>query len=79
MMQEEKLYDITEVCAMLICAKAIIYGDTVFLDKIAVDKQYPNKIYQYIKYTKIGLRITFVFYDRKIDDLWFHYYNMKAR
>ena len=54
-------------------------GEFIEVEKKDVDKNYPNKIYQFLKYKTLGLKITFVFYNGKIDGLWFNYYDIKER
>ncbi len=53
---------------LLPCGKFIEY------DKIVRDSCFPNVIYQFIRYSKIGLKIKFVFHNHKIDGLWLNYY-----
>ncbi len=53
-----------------------ICGKFVSIDKLSTDKHFPNIIYQYIIYEKIGIRIKYVFYEDKIDGLWFNYYEL---
>ncbi len=52
-----------------------VLGDFVVIEKTEVDKRYANIIYSYIRFSKIGLKIKFVFYGGKIEGLWFEYYN----
>ena len=54
-------------------------GEFVELEKIEVDKNLPNKIYQFVKYKTLGLKITFVFHSGMIDGLWLNYYDIKER
>lgn len=54
-------------------------GELVELEKIEVDKNLPNKIYQFVKYKMLGLKITFVFHSGMIDGLWLNYYDIKER
>ena len=49
-------------------------GDFVSLEEIVADEKYPNKLYSKVRYSKLGLLITFVFYDGMIDGLWLGYY-----
>lgn len=42
-------------------------------DRMEADETYPNKIYCFLIYEKLTLRITFVFHGGKIDGLWFAY------
>ena len=50
-------------------------GDFISLDKIIVDNKISNKLYSFIRFSKVGLKITYVFHDDKIDGLWMGYYN----
>ncbi len=54
-------------------------GELVSVEKTVADEKYPNCIYSYIRFSKLGLRIKFVFYSGKIDGLWFDYYDTNAR
>ena len=54
-------------------------GEFVELEKIEVDKNLTNKIYQFVKYKMLGLKITFVFHSGMIDGLWLNYYDIKER
>lgn len=54
-------------------------GDFVSFEKTAVDNISPNKIYCFVKFSRLGLKITYVFYDGKIDGLWLGYYNTNER
>ncbi len=53
-------------------------GDFISLDKIKADDSFPNKIYSFVQYSKLGLKITFVFYNGVIDGLWLGYYETNA-
>lgn len=55
-----------------------VLGDFLFFDKMEVDETYPNKIYCFLIYEKLGLKITFVFHGGKIDGLWFSYEERKS-
>jgi len=54
-------------------------GDFVSIDKIVADERLPNKIYSFIRFSNFGLKITFVFYNKKIDGLWLGYYDINMR
>ena len=54
-------------------------GDFVSIEGLTADAQLPNKIYSYVRYSKLGLKITFVFYNGKIDGLWLRYYDTDMR
>lgn len=49
-------------------------GDFVMIEKMEVDSTYPNMIYSYIRFSKFGLKIKFVFYGGKIEGFWLEYY-----
>lgn len=52
-------------------------GEFVSIDKFVADEQFANKLYGYVRYAKLGLKITFVFHNGKIDGLWLGYYDVK--
>lgn len=54
-------------------------GGFVAYDKTSVDRRYPNKLYHFVKFSRIGLKITFVFHGGKIDGLWLGYYDLNER
>ena len=54
-------------------------GDFVSVDKIVADDRIANKLYCYIKYSKLGLKITYVFHGGKIAGLWLGYCDTNAR
>jgi len=54
-------------------------GDFVSIDKTLADDRFSNKLYCFIRYSKLGLKITYVFHGGKIDGLWLGYYDMNAR
>lgn len=54
-------------------------GELVSVKKTVAYEKHPNIIYSYIRFSKLGLRIKFVFYSGKIDGLWFDYYDTNAR
>lgn len=51
-------------------------GDFVAVEDIIVDEKEHNKIYSKVKYSKIGLMITFVFYNTEIEGFWLGYYDV---
>ena len=51
-------------------------GDFVSLEEIVADEKSPNKLYSKVRYSKLGLLITFVFYGGMIDGLWLEYYEL---
>ena len=54
-------------------------GDFISIDKTIVDDKFSNKLYCFVKYSKLGLKITYVFHGGKIDGLWLGYYDANAR
>ena len=54
-------------------------GLFVSSDGIIADDKYSNKVYSLVRYSKLGLKITFVFYNGLIDGLWFSYYDVKEK
>ena len=54
-------------------------GKFISIDQLIVDEQCLNKIHSKIKFSKLGLKITFVFYEQKIDGLWLSYYDTNKR
>ena len=54
-------------------------GDFVSIDKTVADDRFSNKLYCFIRYSKLGLKITYVFHGGKIDGLWLGYYDMNGR
>ena len=51
-------------------------GDFVSIDKTIADERFPNKLYSFVRYSNLGLKITYVFHGGKIDGLWLGYYNV---
>ena len=54
-------------------------GDFVSIEKTVADDRFSNKLYCFVRYTKLGLKITYVFHGGKIDGLWLGYYDMNVR
>ena len=54
-------------------------GDFVSIEKTVADDRFSNKLYCFVKYTKLGLKITYVFHGGKIDGLWLGYYDTNER
>ena len=54
-------------------------GDFVSIDKTVADDRFSNKLYCFIRYSKLGLKITYVFHGGKIDGLWLGYSNTNAK
>lgn len=55
------------------------FGDFVSIEKTVADDRFSNKLYCFVRYTKLGLKITYVFHGGKIDGLWLGYYDLNAR
>lgn len=51
-------------------------GEFIKFENALQDNIHPNIAYQLIKFTKIGLKIKFVFHNEKIDGLWLSYYEI---
>lgn len=54
-------------------------GAFVSVEGITVDKKYTNRLYSMVKYSRLGLKITFIFHGEKIDGLWLGYYDNAER
>lgn len=54
-------------------------GEFISIDKTATDEKLPNIQRSYVRFSKSGLKITFVFYGGKIDGFWLNYYDIKTR
>ena len=54
-------------------------GDFVSIDKTVADDRFSNKLYCFIRCSKLGLKITYVFHGGKIDGLWLGYYDANMR
>ena len=54
-------------------------GQFVSVEQIFADKKQPNKLKSKVRYSKIGLLITFVFNSGLIDGLWLNYYDIEER
>lgn len=55
-----------------------VLGDFVSFDGVEADSKYPNKIYSFVRYERLGLIITFVLNNNKIDGLWLSYFDKKG-
>ena len=53
--------------------------DFVTIEKTVADDRFSNKLYCFVRYSKLGLKITYVFHGGKIDGLWLGYYDLNAR
>ena len=49
-------------------------GEFVSIESIVVDDKFPNRLYSFVRYEKLGLKITLVFYKGEVDGLWLGYY-----
>ena len=54
-------------------------GNFVSIEKTVADDRFSNKLYCFVRYTKLGLKITYVFHGGKIDGFWLGYYDLNAR
>lgn len=54
-------------------------GEYISLDRIFTDESHPNILYSTVQFSRLGLRITFVFHGGKIDGLWLGYYDTNSR
>ncbi|MBE6641795.1 MAG: MerR family transcriptional regulator [Ruminococcaceae bacterium] len=54
-------------------------GDYVSFDKAESDPKHPNRILHYLKFSKLGLKITYAFHNEKIYGLWLGYYNPNGK
>ena len=54
-------------------------GNFVSIEKTVADDRFSNKLYCFVRYSKLGLKITYVFHGGKIDGLWLGYYDLNAR
>ena len=54
-------------------------GNFVSIDKTVADDRFSNKLYCFVRYSKLGLKITYVFHGGKIDGLWLGYYDVNMR
>ena len=50
-------------------------GTFLRIEKTSVEENSPNKFIQFIRFTKLGLKITFVIYNDLIEGIWLGYYN----
>ena len=50
-------------------------GDFVMIEKTVADDRFSNRLYCFVRFSKLGLKITYVFYGGKIDGFWLGYYN----
>ena len=54
-------------------------GDFVTIEKTVADDRFSNKLYCFVRYSKLVLKITYVFHGGKIDGLWLGYSNTNAK
>ena len=54
-------------------------GDFVSMAQTVTDGRLPNKLYCFVRFSKLGLKITYVFHGGKIDGLWLGYYDINQR
>lgn len=54
-------------------------GKYLSVDRTVADNSFSNKLYCFVRYSKLGLKITYVFHGGKIDGLWLGYYDLNSR
>ena len=54
-------------------------GTFVSIDKTVADDRFSNKLYCFVRFSKLGLKITYVFHGEKIEGLWLGYYDTNTR
>ena len=54
-------------------------GSYISVEKSEKDEKYPHRFYQFVRFSKLGLKITYVIYQNKIEGLWLGYYESKER
>ena len=54
-------------------------GEYLSVDRTVADNSFSNKLYCFVRYSKLGLKITYVFRGGKIDGLWLGYYDLNSR
>lgn len=54
-------------------------GDFISIDKTVTDDRIPNKLYCFVRFSKLGLKITYVFHNGKINGLWLGYYDLNEK
>ena len=54
-------------------------GDFISIDKTVTDDRIPNKFYCFVRFSKLGLKITYVFHNGKINGLWLGYYDLNEK
>ena len=54
-------------------------GEYLSVDRTVADDRFSNKLYCFVRYSKLGLKITYVFHGGKIDGLWLGYYDLNSR
>lgn len=50
-------------------------GTFLSMGRTSVDQNYPHKYIQHIRFSKLGLKITFVIYNNLIEGFWLGYYD----
>ena len=54
-------------------------GEYLSVDRTVADNSFSNKLYCFVRYSKLGLKITYVFHGGNIDGLWLGYYDLNSR
>ena len=74
----DKMKEYMPLSAYEICRQDTLapLGTFVAFDRIEIDAKYPNTVYHYVKYEKLGLKIKYVFHRHTIQGFWMGYYNL---
>ena len=54
-------------------------GEFLAYEKEETDPLYPSRMHWYVRYTSMGLRITLVLHNKRIDGMWLTYYDTKEK
>lgn len=54
-------------------------GEYIAIDRTVADERLSNKLYCFVRFSKLCLRIIYVFHGGKIDGLWLGYYDTNVR
>lgn len=54
-------------------------GALLAVGQPVADGRFPNKLYSHVRFSKLGLKITYVFHGGRIDGFWLGYYDPKGR
>lgn len=72
----DKMKEYMPLSAYEVCRQDTLapLGAFVAFDRIENDTKYPNIIYHYVKFEKLGLKIKYVFHRHSIQGFWMGYY-----